>query len=1148
MAIMGKAIFIGLGGAGVTPTGHLKAKMLFDHYGGNHQKMAEDCRFIFIDTDDDAINRLNKDYELRMPDGRKFISNEERVNLGDVNPYATYWMAMNPTESLTDNQKRLLTWVDPEGAKRFKNQQLREGASANRQQGRIAVWAMWDEIANKIRTALNILNSLKDQADFDKAYPTFHVLSGTCGGTGSSAFLDVLYLLDRQYRDKFQDKAGDPRLRAVLFLPYLYIEASRSKRAAEVTIEDYQCNAFGFFDELEAALGDKWISGDGTKVSAITTREVNLSTNKPFPVFNFSFCIDSKTERGYSMDDVQMYKNTAELLYYWHLGSSAQSRVISQIDNEQQAIGAVRPGDAVPLFLTIGYRALRFPEELMEQYFKQRFAYELLEYGIYGDKYDSALPDEHRRNEHIEQAFKKCIARYLFTSDREAGITNLEIARREKLEEKLQFFDIGRFKREGKDVIDLDKVADADLLADLELDAQSIARDLYHEMVRDFEESGLTSKENIIRLIRHGHQEATGKFGSLEDEIEDAILRFGLRYAVDLTRRLDVISEERVQRPGADNDLMDKIETLQRRAKDLEGETASARVKCQSARRGNRESALQEFFGNLGEQIKNKVEITILEQQVAVLNVLSMGDQGILDEYRRNLTNLATEVRQRLDNKEHGLAELFQTVLPKDFLATSDDVTTTYLPPVATFVEQGKWGRGSLFAIHYQKIVEQTEVPGGGEKPRRYGSDYGYAASKRGLHGVLWDILTQRAYTGLEHGYASEGHTNFFRKGFAKNPPEWLPSQLIAELLRCAEKYIVAQTEANEEIRNERKRSLAERFNALENEEKQKIRNQFDDTGTQTFCMMDGDEGTVYSVYAGSKNQHALAVELGYNPNDQTRYQFVEDETRNRLVRIKVLTRQTLRRYPHYRDLQHTYGRVKERRTTERMLFAPHIHKIFNKIGAKNGLIQAALNTEEQRMRYFVLMLIYREMFAQALKSDVSLLEQVLDINPAFKGQQKRHSSPFVVELQANGTRIARICVKLERTEDDRVKLLEQNFVTFCPDAQNFRRIFSDLRNYGVAGIAPLAEFDEYFKDRASFGWVQMLRDAHESLSKKVEQGIKSDRESVKVFYEELNNYLVNANEELSQKLADKASRATTRKDDISKSVTSQEGNLVLDI
>src|SRR5262249_35157869 len=154
---------------------------------------------------------------------------------------------------------------------------------------------------------------------------------------------------------------------------------------------------------------DRVVAKDGSKFRYAAVAE--SVRDEPFDLFRIAFCIDSQTERGFTMTQQQVYRNTAELLYYWHLGS-AQDSMISKRDNEETPV--VRQGEAIPLFATIGYRALRFPEELMEEYFRKRFLYDLFEHGILGDRYADAVPDERSRNEHIKRAFQKCISRYLF--------------------------------------------------------------------------------------------------------------------------------------------------------------------------------------------------------------------------------------------------------------------------------------------------------------------------------------------------------------------------------------------------------------------------------------------------------------------------------------------------------------------------------------------------------------------------------------------------------------------------------------------------------------------------------------------------------------------------------------------------------------
>lgn len=1098
-----KAIFIGLGGAGVSTAGQLKAKLLFDWYGGQQDAMAKDCRFLFVDTDDKAVEDINKEFSNRIGDGRRFISNNERIDLGDINPAAIVWSAQNQRQDNQEKGKRLLSWVDEKGARQFKHEPLRKGASANRQQGRVAIWARWADIEVSLRSALSILQSIKDRQQYDAAPPAFYLLSGTCGGTGSSAFLDVAYRLDRLFRETYP-MFGDPNLRGVLFMPYWYLEHYKKLKAAEVTIEDYHCNAFAFFEEMEAVLADKYIFGDGKKFCEMAVRKAQ--TEEPFPLFNFAFCIDSQTEKGFTLDQTEMYRNTAELLYYWHLGAG-QNTVISAVDNERSAFANTARGEAVPAFNTIGYRALQFPEKLMDDYFETRFLYELFNSGVLGDEFQRALPDEQKREKHIGEVFKKNIARYLFLSDREQDVPNLEEARRETLESQRSSLTTYRFRREGKDEIDPDKVSDLDKLIEFEHDADALANQIIQDMTSDFLESGPTTMESIINLVKYGFKETTGKTGSLEDEIEDTILRYGLQYAHELVRRVDLICEGQVDYLRQQTDLRSLVEDRKRRLNELEAEISSARKKCVDIRKKDKGKALNELFAKLREKIEKEVEITIFNQQIEILNKLSKGEQGILDDYKRGVSQLAADARQWLEDNEGGLRQQYTSTLPKLFIQTREDVTTAYLPNVASFVhERGDWVDNHLFAQLYEHVMPRSNTPGYASQPLRYGNDFGYAKERKGLHRVLWDLLTSPEYTGSAQGYEVEGHTNFFRKGFSEKTPERSAVGLRNDLQEYAKKYISSEMRRRDEIQKERRKSLLERFKDLNSKEKEKVRNDFDPIGTQTFCPMEGD-GTVYYVYAGS--DEALATELGFE-RDATS-QFVLENTRNRLVKIKVITRKTLQGYPHSRNLGAMYNRVKASRQETGTPFAPHIHKRFNEVGALQGLMMAALDSPEQQMHLFVLLLFYRELFdiALALEHEISLIERMIELNSNIVGTERRRHSPLIVESVPNGLTLVKACKKIETSgEDGRLRLLERNYV-LCQNPLNFFDIFIDLERYGAQIFSAIAEFDQHFRRHCTPEWVLLLKDAKAQLMTKIGKGLSVTNVATRAFYENLNNILV---------------------------------------
>ena len=60
-----QAIFIGIGGAGVTTVAHIKARLLTDpEYNGKLELLLENNHFIFLDTDEKARKDLNSDPRL----------------------------------------------------------------------------------------------------------------------------------------------------------------------------------------------------------------------------------------------------------------------------------------------------------------------------------------------------------------------------------------------------------------------------------------------------------------------------------------------------------------------------------------------------------------------------------------------------------------------------------------------------------------------------------------------------------------------------------------------------------------------------------------------------------------------------------------------------------------------------------------------------------------------------------------------------------------------------------------------------------------------------------------------------------------------------------------------------------------------------
>ena len=149
--------------------------------------------------------------------------------------------------------------------------------------------------------------------------------------------------------------------------------------------------------------------------------------------------------------------------------------MISQIDNGQfQVYHSTRPGDPVPAFFTMGYRALEFPQNYLVEYLKARFLYELFKYGLIG-KGQRELPDDDVRRKELNSVFNDCIGQYLFsTTIKNDGTPNLEDAQWAIIDNNLSTFSLASFLKKDKDEVDPDKIGDAYILGQLITEKESL--------------------------------------------------------------------------------------------------------------------------------------------------------------------------------------------------------------------------------------------------------------------------------------------------------------------------------------------------------------------------------------------------------------------------------------------------------------------------------------------------------------------------------------------------------------------------------------------------------------------------------------------------------------------------------------------------
>ena len=223
-------LFIGIGGAGVKTISSLKNQL-----NSSNPELLEKTRFLFIDTDE---------AELRH------IENKEKINLGDSNVMGYFAQLQNKIE-LSEEESRFLEWFDSKATFTMKNGPLRDGASAQRVQGRgsfaINQILIKDTLKN-ILSEMDLLNSGNIDENSMK-FLNVYTCCSIAGGTGSAIYLDLIHLLKNEFQEIYP-KGCEITICSVMYMPEFY------KKFQHSTSLDIEKNAFAFCKEINAVIKD----------------------------------------------------------------------------------------------------------------------------------------------------------------------------------------------------------------------------------------------------------------------------------------------------------------------------------------------------------------------------------------------------------------------------------------------------------------------------------------------------------------------------------------------------------------------------------------------------------------------------------------------------------------------------------------------------------------------------------------------------------------------------------------------------------------------------------------------------------------------------------------------------------------------------
>jgi hypothetical protein len=1059
---MQKGIFIGLGGSGVTAVAHLKYKLLSRLTEEEQRDFPTTCKFIFVDTDSSTRGAINQYYRDIL--ASELIRDDEYIDFGMTNPHQTYWAVKRETQRDNDKE-RLLQWMDPRAVNSLRDQPLQFGAGGYRIEGRTALWLNHSILRQRINAALGVLQDIRNQEDFLASRPPIWVFTGSCGGTGSSAILDVLYLIDREFRVQYPN-FGEPFLRLVVFLPFGYIQENR-----EFAQEKYSPNAYAFIAELQSFLKDRWITNDGgRKFKNFSVRVDTTNRDDQWPLFYYALLVDTKTESNYEipLKDGSLYKNTAELVFYLHTGS-VTGQMLANLDNWVHQY-CDKSKDWVKSFIAAGYRALRGAEEYLKKYLSARFLYELFHYGLRGKEFNSEIIDTTQQYKLVEEFVDTVLRRFLFQEQAREDLPNLQR-------------DYGRIFATFSEAVNDNAFKNEKGKYESGLIRSQEHLDRFNESAKSTIENMSSMMEETFRTGRNGPastdlQEAIRK--QTEAEIERNIVAYGLQYTRELVRRFDL---------SAENLYLD----LQKQLVD----SSSKRARLDEQRRllvgqcvQDKGKSFPEFYRCNREYFEEAYREKLVTLQIEILRWLSRGEEGWIDSVERQLDALIAETGNRIQR----LKKEYSENLTKQFMETREDVTTTFLPPIHKFVNHQGWVQGNEFAQVYESVVpHDREAATGKWVPVRHAPHI--RKDKHGLQLFLWEILTRSDVTGIQPMgyYDSDGESvSYFRKVLDRSTT---PAKALEQLENFAQRYIELEFYQKEVIRREITKSLSERFNELQASEQEAVVKQYT-AGTEVFCPLNfagepRSEMKEVIFYAGPERN--FAARLGFN---ETEHQFVEDNHSKALYRIKMYVGVHLGLYAHTNDLKLAYDQLKNNKPDK---FYPHIHRIFNKepdLDKAVALLQTISSPDEAIAR----LLLYRKLFLAA--EDTALAGGVFDLGGI--GNFKGVSSPLMIEQK--GSRFHFSLAREVSVNNNKIKI-ERGKMDTIPCDGTIHSFVANIRTSDKLYV--LADFEAALESLRGLNaysdprWSKLIENATKALKEEIE---KLHAESNRPEYETIHN------------------------------------------
>lgn len=651
---MKRTLFIGLGGCGLKTVSKLSQKL-----ASNDDPNVEYLYF-YVDTDEETRAAINADGDI--------IPLSQFLNVGDTNPYRVYQQS---TRGDSPRDNRALEWMISQGSGHltFPNQQLSDGAQADRMVGRTALVQHADDFKSSIEKLLNVFSEHKAN-DGRVVEADIWVVSSCCGGTGSSISIDTLYLINRIANEKQMDAS----VKLVLYMPKPFIDVNTG-------LHNYPLNGYAYMWELNT-LKQGILDGGNDIFTHFSAYPWGYKDDEKYDLFKMVIPVDVETDRNTKIPLEDLYPTTAEMMYYLVVGKGAQTIVgnlsNSLRDSRRDSSKLERHSDTPFLWGTwmvpYGYHVIRKANPEFREYMKKRATLEILRYGLLGEEIEN---DDDVR----ETAKKEFAAKYIlpFLCD----VDNVSASEDESVQAELnEAFRNIRLPIDG-------------------LDSQRI-KGFINNISNNIEES---------RSIKNTYYDKI--CSSINLGISSEIAKHGVKYVWTLLQLVDDYYLEKLNAGSLLTMLRDAendAETCLVKLNSFASQGINKKNASAAADTGKKYAEACKLVTTF--RIVRDIIVSLTEQYVGYLEVIRNGDADRIGLMQlMNLLNMRVSIAQR-----------DWELLSKKFLDSKNDALTVYIPSLSEIAgENGNgWAKDSIFEdLYYSSILPYDKELAKGVNGRR---------------------------------------------------------------------------------------------------------------------------------------------------------------------------------------------------------------------------------------------------------------------------------------------------------------------------------------------------------------------------------------------------------------------------------------------